>query len=209
MTAESNQLTEKMSSKSKTKSASRRQTYKEDYSKKWTCIAASRKGEHFARCTLCSCDISIAHGGASDIKLHVQSSKHHSAALDVGGSSSITKFLLPKDNATIRAETLMTQFIIEHNLPMAVADHLSTLMKVIFQTVKLLRNLPAREQRRLQLDGHWVKKQKVGIYFCHISSLHLMIYCVHIFINGSSLNVFTSLKKFKETWFWFDVCLNH
>ena len=95
----------------------------------------------------CSCNISIAHGGASDIKLHVQSSKHRSAALDVGGSSSITKFLLPKDNATIRAETLMTQFIIEHNLPMAVADHLSTLVKVMFPDSKIAEKFACRRTK--------------------------------------------------------------
>lgn len=137
-----------MPSNSKTKPVShRKQKYKAEYSKKWTCIASSGKGEFYARCTMCTCDISIAHGGASDIKLHMQSLKHRSASQDVAGSSSITKFLVPRDNTTIRAETLMTQFIIEHNLPMAVADHLSSLMKKMFPDSKIAEKFACRRTK--------------------------------------------------------------
>lgn len=43
-----------------------------------------------------------------------------------------TKFFGNQDLRTIRAETLFTNFITEHNLPVAVADHVGPLFRKMF-----------------------------------------------------------------------------
>lgn len=176
-------------SKTKTKKkpvSHRKQTYKVEYSKKWTCIASSGKGEFYARCTMCTCNISIAHGGASDIKLHMQSLKHRSASQDEAGSSTITKILLPQDNTTIRAETLMTQFIIEHNLPMAVADHLSILMIKMFPDSKIAEKFACRRTKITAL-AQTLGQETRG--WCNVTFNDLL--CVHYFHEKPLVKMFT------------------
>ena len=52
------------------------QRFSEKYSTKWPCITASKRGDFYAYCETCSCDISIKHSGQYDIKLHIQTAKH-------------------------------------------------------------------------------------------------------------------------------------
>ena len=108
------------------------QTFREEYHKKWPCITASLKGEHFARCSLCSCDFSVGHGGSNDVHVHVKSVKHRAGEDDREGNQDIATFFRPKDNGTIRAEVLMVQFLTEHNIAVSAADHLSSLVKTMF-----------------------------------------------------------------------------
>ena len=67
----------------------------------------------------CCSDFSVGHGGANDVQTHIQSKKHKSFVDSSAGTSSIAKFFQPKDYSVIRAETLMIQFLIEPNVPVA------------------------------------------------------------------------------------------
>ena len=58
------------------KQAPGRQTFISTYSEKFPGITKSRKGDGFAHCSFCVCDIRIGHGGASDIKRHTATEKH-------------------------------------------------------------------------------------------------------------------------------------
>ena len=114
-----------MASKSTPKARSRKQSFKQDYSKakRWECIVQSRRDEYSARTEvhprLCCSDFSVGHGGANDVQTHIQSKKHKSFVDSSAGTSSIAKFFQPKDYSVIRAETLMIQFLIEPNVPVA------------------------------------------------------------------------------------------
>ena len=121
--------------------------FKKEYSKKWSCISSSRRDEYSARCTLCSSDFSISHGGANDIQIHVKSKKHQSAVRSSKSTGNIAEFLQPKDFSVIRAETLMTQFLIEHNLPFAAADHLTDLVKVMFPDSSIASKFASRRTK--------------------------------------------------------------
>ena len=50
--------TSKMASKQKKEA--RKQVFKEEYGDKWSFIESSRRGESYARCTVCSNDFNIA-----------------------------------------------------------------------------------------------------------------------------------------------------
>lgn len=47
------------------------QKYKPDYHKDFPCIVASKVGDTYAFCTVCACDLKIAHGGRNDIQRHM------------------------------------------------------------------------------------------------------------------------------------------
>lgn len=111
------------------------QVFLDLYANKFPCIARSRKGPHFAFCTVCSVDIKIAHGGASDIKNHVRSKKHGDLVKTQVKISKIGTFFNSRENDendVINAECLFTSFILEHNLPLAVADHVGPLVRKMF-----------------------------------------------------------------------------
>ena len=46
-----------------------KQKYKTEYAKSFDCITKSNKSDEHAFCTLCSVDISVAHGGRQDITM--------------------------------------------------------------------------------------------------------------------------------------------
>ncbi|KAH8027453.1 hypothetical protein HPB51_005735 [Rhipicephalus microplus] len=52
------------------------QVFLKQYTSEFPCVVESRKGNHFAFCTVCGCDIRISHGGKTDVVTHVSSKKH-------------------------------------------------------------------------------------------------------------------------------------
>ena len=121
----------------------RKQTFKEEYSRSWDFIKPSRKGEKHARCTLCSADFSIAANasGRYDLTQHIATAKHRSNAERKDSNQSILQFVSSKSNDydTIRAETLWTLYVVEHNMPFTSSDSFSDIAKVMFPDSKVAR----------------------------------------------------------------------
>ena len=110
----------------------RKQTFKEEYSRSWDFIKPSRKGENHARCALCSADFSITASGRYDITQHIATAKHRSNAERKDSNQSILQFVSSKSNDydTIRAETLWTLYVVEHNMPFTSSDSSSDIAKL-------------------------------------------------------------------------------
>ena len=103
------------------------QKYRLEYAQKFPVLSSSKLGEHHARCNLCSTDFSVSHGGLSDVEKHVNTKNHKTIAEATRGRSLTSFFATSSDVSVINAEVLMTEFIIEHSLPLSVADHCSKL----------------------------------------------------------------------------------
>ncbi|XP_077422813.1 uncharacterized protein LOC144052536 [Vanacampus margaritifer] len=118
------------------------QCFREEYSKAFPgVIIRSRKGENYANCTLCRQDFSVGHGGISDVNDHVGTKKHKSNANDSNSSGKIsTFFVAPTDSLdVINAEVLFTEAIIEHGVPIAMADHMGPLFRRMFPDSKIAK----------------------------------------------------------------------
>ena len=107
------------------------QCYRNDYQrmakfKQW--VAPSSKGKYYARCKLCCSDLNISQGGKSDLMKHKQGKKHKEYKLAVNSSQSVLTFAtqLPRREEA-RAALLMAYFLVEHNLPIVLADHIPQL----------------------------------------------------------------------------------
>lgn len=78
--------------------------------------------ESLARCTACESDFSIAHGGYDDVFRHTKTQKHSRAGSALKGATPLTRVFLAiaqkddGDSAVIRAETLFSLFLVEHNI---------------------------------------------------------------------------------------------
>lgn len=109
------------------------QKFKESYSEEFKCLKKSTLSENHARCDTCAKDFSIAHGGKDDCRRHVNSAKHKEYAVASQKTKDVASFFVAdKDTTVIKAECLFTRFIIEHNLPIAVADHAKLLFTAMF-----------------------------------------------------------------------------
>lgn len=81
-------------------------------------------GNTCARCTLCSSDFSIAHGGRNDVTTHVKGKHHKDIAM------SVVSFLKPQ--GVIQAEAMWAMFVVEHNLAFKASDHATKLFRKMF-----------------------------------------------------------------------------
>ena len=102
------------------------QKWKSTYAQTYPCLVKSKVSDNHARCVVCVTDFSVSHGGMSDATKHVTSQKHKKLAAEKK-SAQLTSFFQPKQKAdedlkSIEAETLMTNFLVEHNVPLSAAD---------------------------------------------------------------------------------------
>ena len=102
-----------------------------------------------ARCTLCSDNFSIAASGRYDITQQIATAKHRSNAERKDGNQSILQFVSSKSNDydTIRAETLWTLYVVEHNMPFTSSDSFSDIAKVMFPDSKVAREFSCRRTK--------------------------------------------------------------
>ncbi|KAL3201244.1 hypothetical protein MRX96_012729 [Rhipicephalus microplus] len=79
--------------------------------------------------TTCKCDISISHGGRTDVVAHVSSKKHTNNVQCQEKQHLMQQFFGKQDgdNDVIRAECLFAAFLLEHSIPLSVSDHVRAL----------------------------------------------------------------------------------
>lgn len=118
------------------------------------CFVPSRKGEQFGFCTTCACDVSVAHGGKGDLKLHLATTKHQSFLRAAEKQMTVTNlFGNSNEDSVVRAECLFTGFLIEHNLPLSVSDHVGPLLR---------KMLPKCEEAKRYVSGRTKTTAIVG-----------------------------------------------
>ncbi|XP_038058988.1 zinc finger MYM-type protein 6-like [Patiria miniata] len=136
-----------MASTSK-KDIKRKQLYKKEYTEKWDFIQPSQRGENYARCTLCISDFSIGHSGSYDITQHIETTKHRNIAETKSANRSIRQFMPSnKDYDLIRAETLWTEYVIEHNMPFVSSDEFTDVVKQMFPDSKIASKFSCRRTK--------------------------------------------------------------
>ena len=115
-------------------------------------IIESKRGPEYAcaYCRFCTKDISVNHGGKNDIKNHVKTPSHlkaEKAAKTQGTQARLWELRggaaagIPFKDKVTTAEALFTQFIAEHNLPFAVGDHLTKLVKKAFPDSEIAKSM--------------------------------------------------------------------
>ena len=102
----------------------------------------SKQDSFHAFCVLCKCDFSVRHAGRHDVTKHLNTVKHKSYQTAVELTKSVAEFFTPaQDTSIINAEVLCVDFMVEHNLPLAVADHIGPLVRKMFPDSKIAGEL--------------------------------------------------------------------
>ena len=93
-------------------------------------------------CIPCRKNVSCAHQSKGELERHCQTPTHLKFARALRKQPKIATVVPVQEGrnpAVIRAEVIMTNFVVQHNLPFAVADHLSkvsNLLHMIFVLVE-------------------------------------------------------------------------
>lgn len=118
------------------------QTFIDEYESTWPCLKRSKKADTYAYCSVCDSDFTISHGGRSDCRRHIEGPRHVNFAKLKGSNRQLSSMLKESNETTssvIKAEALFTNFLIEHNCPLSIADHSSKLFKVMFPDSKIAK----------------------------------------------------------------------
>jgi hypothetical protein len=124
-----------------------KQTFRDSYIKKWTFLRQA-KSEYHVNCTTCKLDINISHGGSNDIERHIATDKHKKNSIALSTISDIRMFQKQgEDLSTIRAESIFTNFVIMHNLPFSVADHITNIFPKMFPDSKIAKTYACKHTK--------------------------------------------------------------
>lgn len=114
--------------------------YSASYNPEWAktypvrAVANNKKMFH---CIPCNKNIHCSHMGVRDIVLHCGRDVHKANVEKMKNQASLNSFVRkPSESSlekkTLKAEVMVTNFLVQHNLPIATADHLGPLFKAIF-----------------------------------------------------------------------------
>ena len=138
-----------------------------EWSKIWPCIQRASVPYKF-KCTLCKCLVSCKNQGEKDVRRHLESQKHCSNAKAVENQQSVTTFFKsssdPIQEKVTRAEVKISTVLAHHNIPIAVADHLSPMFKNIFPDSQIAKMyLCARTKTACILNGALAKELQASL----------------------------------------------
>ena len=146
------------------KKVKRMQRWREVYATSYPVLKVSSKGVHFAYCTVCHRDFSISHGGMNDCAVHVNGPRHKQYAASKSSQPTLADFSKAKqdqDNLThqvTNAELMFANFLVEHNVSMAAADHAGPLFRGMFPDSKIAAKYGSARTKTTALIKHQAEK---------------------------------------------------
>ncbi|KAH6927818.1 hypothetical protein HPB50_008954 [Hyalomma asiaticum] len=152
------------------------QVFLKQYTAEFGCVIASRKGEHHAFCTICKYDISISHGGRTDVVAHVSSKKHTNSVQCQEKQHRMQQFFGKQDgdNEVIRAECLFTDFLLEHSIPLSVSDHVGPLLRKMFPKCDVAKRYGCARTKTTMIVGEMASHAQE----CVVSALKRRVFAV-------------------------------
>ena len=128
------------------------------YAMTWPLITASMKGESDTHCRVCRSDFSVKHNSKHD-KKHMGLAKHTSANKIRNANHRVLSFAKSGSakNKVIQAKCMMTNFIVEHNLPLAMSDHLGKLLPQMFPDSQIVKAFLCHWTKTMHTVQHMAK----------------------------------------------------
>ena len=177
-------------------------------------IRAVPNDQHSFFCIPCKKTIRCGHQGLKDVKDHCATETHNKLFKVTKLQPSISQLLCDSSASedVIRAEVMVTNFLIQHNLPLATADHLRPLFKSIFPDSNIAKSYACRRTKTSAIIN-----KAMGLH-CHEYLVeHCKSHPFSIGIDGSSdteeskmnpatIRIFDMRSKTVTTHF-FDMCI--
>ena len=120
-------------------------------------LTHSRKGDRYAYCKVCNKDLSCSEGGLKDIKRHGSTESHLRLAKSDVGQQTLTKAWnkeLTVSMQAARAEAILCNMLVEHNLPFLLMDHLPGLLSHAFPDSKIAKEVKCARTKSTAVVKH-------------------------------------------------------
>jgi hypothetical protein len=123
-------------------------------------IKASAKGDKYAHCGYCKTDFTVSHGGVFDIEKHRKGKGHVDAEAAARGTPDLMTYMVQPNQANslelkvIRAETIITELMVKHNVPLSAADSFSSAFKVAFSDSEIAKKYACGRSKATALVKH-------------------------------------------------------
>ena len=108
--------------------------FNKTWSKQYECIQAVQNNPYAFLCTVCNKKLSCKHQGEADVTRHIACASHNAFVQQMSSQQRLT---FPSSSSPIatkikRAEVKMSILLAQHNVPLALADHLSPIIRDLF-----------------------------------------------------------------------------
>nr|XP_043872485.1 uncharacterized protein LOC122761339 isoform X2 [Solea senegalensis] len=107
--------------------ATYRCSFKNEWSIKWPFITLGTTSSYYW-CSVCRQENSCVHQGVRDVSRHIESKRHRAKEQALNSAGSVAQFFTPP-----ASEVKVAVAMVQHNVPFAVADHISLLYKECFK----------------------------------------------------------------------------
>ena len=108
--------------------------FNKTWSKQYECIQDVQNNPYAFLCTVCNKKLSCKHQGETDVTRHIACASHNAFVQQMSSQQRLT---FPSSCSSIatkikRAEVKMSILLAQHNVPLALADHLSPIIRDLF-----------------------------------------------------------------------------
>ena len=140
---------------------SKKKKYQQSFSKDWerqmSWLSSSLKGSEYGFCMSCNKHLSCSKGGIRDLKRHGETEVHKKNVRSGAGQ----KCLLSSWSATetlarkaARAEAILSNMLVEHNIPFLLMDHLPAVISHAFPDSKIAREVKCARTKSTCIVKH-------------------------------------------------------
>ena len=129
--------------------STKRKFYKSKFNQTWTetyPIRGVSDDPHKFYCIPCCKKLSCDHQGLKDVKDHCHKETHRANVNASKTQSSMTSFLKSNDS-NLDKQVLNANFLVQHNISLLTADHLSSLFKNAFPDSKIAQKYSSRRTK--------------------------------------------------------------
>ena len=121
--------------------------YKSKFKPEWTKkypVKAVANDPHSFYCIPCTKKIRCDHQGISDVKDHCDTESHKTREKQAKSQASVSQLFQPRAHSSAaskvtKAEVLMTNFLVQHNLPLSTSDHMGPLFRSAFPNSDIVK----------------------------------------------------------------------
>ena len=136
-------------------------TYKSIFKNSWTDIYPIKAVEgnpYQFFCIPCARKLSCHHQGLADVRNHCGREKHNQSLKNQPRVTS-TFSSSGESQAAIKAEVLVTNLLVQHNLPIATADHLGPLFREIFPDSRIAKSYKCARTKAAAIPNEAIAPQ--------------------------------------------------
>ena len=155
--------------------------FQDEWIIKFNGVIVKGKDENYAHCKICKREVKVAASGVYDVKEHIKSNMHQRNAREFEKQPTINCFTAPKASSApthvLRAEVLMTNFIVQNHLPLSVADRLCDLLPKMCTDSSIAKNIKCKRTKCTQIAKRCLAVEATAhvIEHCKVKPFSIMI----------------------------------